>query len=108
LVTIFLFFTSSYCPQLFYCFPCPTSALASLNVQVVSTNFAKTLVANLNMTSCCDVTNNSLYPVTMTTIRHCSILGFGRGHPIKQSPRASPDLCTPLLLSTCQTSKDLT
>jgi len=32
----------------------------------------------------------------MTTIRHCSILGFGRGHPIKQSPRASPDLCTPL------------
>ena len=49
------------------------------------------------MTSYCDVTN-SAYPVTMTTIglRHCSILEFGRGHPIKQSPRASLDLCTPL------------
>jgi len=30
------------------------------------------------MTSYCDVTN-SVYPVTMTTIRHCSILEFGRG-----------------------------
>jgi len=44
---------------------------------VVSTNFAKTLVANLNMTSYCDVTN-SVYPVTMTTIHHCSTLEFGR------------------------------
>jgi len=51
--------------------------------------------ANVDMTSYCDVTN-IVYPVTMTTIRHCSILGFGRGHPIKQSPRASVDLCTPL------------
>jgi len=33
----------------------------------------------------------------MTTIRHCSIIEFGRGHPIKQSSRASPDLYTPLL-----------
>jgi len=47
------------------------------------------------MTSYCDVTN-SVYPVTMTTISHCSILEFGRGHPIKQSPRGSADLCTPL------------
>jgi len=39
---------------------------------------------------------NSVYPVTMTTICHCSILEFGRGHPIKQSPRAPPELCTPL------------
>jgi len=30
------------------------------------------------MASYCDVTN-SVYPVTMTTIRHCSILEFGRG-----------------------------
>jgi len=30
------------------------------------------------MTSYCDVANN-VYPVTMTTIRHCSILEFGRG-----------------------------
>ena len=50
---------------------------------------------NVNTTSYCDVTN-IVYPVTMTTKRHCSILEFGRGHPIKQSPRASPDLCTTL------------
>jgi len=52
---------------------------------------------NVNMASYSDATNN-VYPVTMITIRHCSILGFGRGHPSKQSPRASPDLCMPLLL----------
>jgi len=34
--------------------------------------------ANVNTTSYCDVTNN-VYPVTMTTIRHCLILKFGRG-----------------------------
>ena len=79
------------------CTPLPTAAQASLNTHVASTNFAKTLVANLNMMSYCDVTN-SVYPATMTTIRHCSILGFGRGYPIKQSPRASPHLCTPLVL----------
>ena len=51
--------------------------------------------ANVNMTSYCDVTN-IVYPVTMTTIRHCSILEFGWGHTIKQPARASPDLDTPL------------
>jgi len=56
---------------------------------------AKTLVANLNMTSYCDVTN-SVYPVTMTTIHHCSILEFGKRHTIKQSSWASLGLCTPL------------
>ena len=54
--------------------------------------------ANVNMTSYCDVTN-IVYLVTMTTIRHCWILEFGRGHPIKQSSQASPDLCTPLVRS---------
>jgi len=34
--------------------------------------------ANVNMTSCCGVTN-SVYPVTMINIRRCSILEFGRG-----------------------------
>jgi len=34
--------------------------------------------ANVNMTSYCDVTNME-YPVTITTIRHCSIIEFGRG-----------------------------
>jgi len=89
---MFLFFISSYCPQLFYCSP---ALSASLNTHVVSTNFAKTLVANVKMTSYYDATN-SVYPVTMTTIHQCSMLGFGRGHPIKQSPQASPDLCTSL------------
>jgi len=63
---------------MFYCSPCPTAAPALLNIHVVSTNFAKTLVGKLNMTSHCNVTN-SVYPVTMTTIHHCSILEFGRG-----------------------------
>jgi len=34
--------------------------------------------ANVNMTSYCDVTN-SVYAVTMTTIRHCSMWEFGYG-----------------------------
>jgi len=33
---------------------------------------------NVNMASYCDVTNN-VYPVTITTIRHCSILEYGMG-----------------------------
>jgi len=41
---MFLFLISFHCPQLFYCSPCPTAAPVSLNMQVVSTNFAKTLV----------------------------------------------------------------
>ena len=52
--------------------------------------------ANRNMTSYCDVTN-SVYPVTMSTIRYCSILELGKRNSIKQSPRASPDLWTPLI-----------
>jgi len=44
----------------------------------------------------CDVTN-SVYPVTMTTIRHYSILEFGRrAYNQAVAPRTSPDLCTPL------------
>jgi len=34
--------------------------------------------AIVNMTSYCDVTSG-IYPITMTTIRHCTILEFGRG-----------------------------
>jgi len=48
------------------------------------------------MTSECDLTK-SAYPVTMTTVRQCSIREFGRGYTIKQLPRASPDLCKPLI-----------
>ena len=47
---------------------------------------------NVNVTSNFDVPN-SVYPVTMTTIRHCSILGFGRGHTIKQ---VAPGITRPL------------
>ena len=73
-----MFFISFHCPQLFYCPPCPNPDRASLNMHAVPRNLAKTLVASLNMTSGCDVTN-SVYPVTMNTIRHCSILEFGSG-----------------------------
>jgi len=34
--------------------------------------------ANVNMTSYYDVTNR-VYAVTMTTIRHCSVLDFAKG-----------------------------
>jgi len=44
------------------------------SMHAVSSNFAKMLVCKHE----CDGTN-SLYPVTMTTIRHCPILEFGRG-----------------------------
>jgi len=40
------------------------------------------------MTSCYDVTH-TVYTVTMTTIRHCSKLGFVTGHATKNSPWAS-------------------
>jgi len=43
LVMIFLFFITLHCPQLFYCSPCPTAVPASLNLHVVSTNFARIL-----------------------------------------------------------------
>ena len=36
-----------------------------------------------------------MYGVVLHVL-HCSILEFGRWHKIKQSPRASSDLCTPL------------
>jgi len=46
----------------------------------------KRCFANVNMTSYCDVTN-SVYPVTMTTIRHWSIMDLLGGHTIKQPSR---------------------
>ena len=48
--------------------------------------------ANVNMTSCCDVTN-SVYPVTMTTIHHCSTLEFGRG---ASNQAVAPGITRPL------------
>jgi len=74
----FLFFMSFHCSKLFYCSPCSAAAPASLNLHVVSTNFAKALVANLKIASYCDVTS-SVYPVAMTTIRHGSILEVAKG-----------------------------
>jgi len=50
------------------------------------------LVANLNMTSYCNVTN-SVYPVKMTTIRHCSILEFSRG---ASNQAVAPGITRPL------------
>jgi len=45
------------------------------------------------MTSECDVTK-SAYPVTMTTIRHCSIREFGRGRASNQA--VAPGIARPL------------
>jgi len=33
----------------------------------------------VNMTLFCDVTSNSVYPVTITIIHHCSIIELGWG-----------------------------
>jgi len=52
-------------------------------MHVVSRYFAKRWRRNVNMSSYCDVTKN-VYPVTMDTIHHCSILEFGKGHTIQQ------------------------
>jgi len=67
-------------------------------MQIASTNLAKTLVCKANVKSYYGVTI-SVYPETMTTKRHCSILEFGRGHThtLNQLPRASSDVCTPLV-----------
>jgi len=63
------------------------------NMNVVSTNFAKNLVyKRVNMTSYCDV-KNSVYPVTMTTPRHCSKLEFGRG---AYNQAVAPNITRPL------------
>jgi len=48
--------------------------------------------ANVNMTSYCDVTS-SVYPVKMTTIRHCSILEFWRG---ASNQAVTPGITRPL------------
>jgi len=44
------------------------------------------------MTLYCDVTN-SVYPATMTTIRHCSILKFGTG---AYNQAVAPSITRPL------------
>ena len=49
-------------------------------------------LGNVNMTSYCDVTN-SVYPVIMTTIRHCSILEFGTG---ASNQAVTPGITRPL------------
>ena len=94
----FLFFISFQCHKLLYCSPCHTDAPASLKIHVVSTNFAKALVVNLNMTSYCDVIN-SVYPITMTTIHRCSILAFGRG---ASDQAVAPGITRPLHASAAQ------
>ena len=78
MVRIFLFFISFHCSQLFYCSPCPTAAPASLNMHVVSTNFAKTLVYQSEY----DVIlsrHKQRISSNKTTIRRCLVLKFRRG-----------------------------
>jgi len=68
-------------------------------MHVVSTNFSKMLVANVKMTSYCDVTNR-LYLVIMTTIGPslCSILEFGRG---ASNQALAPSITRPLHATVC-------
>jgi len=61
-------------------------------MQIVPTNVAKTLDANVNVTSYYDVIN-SVYPVTMTTIRLCSILEFSWG---ASNQAVAPGITRPL------------
>ena len=68
------FVICKFLPLSFY----PTAAPASQNMHVVSETSPKRWFANVNMTSDSGVTNR-VYPATMTTVRHCSILEFGRG-----------------------------
>ena len=56
--------------------------------------------ANVNMTSYCDVTN-SVYPITKTTIRHCSILEIGRG---ASNQAVAPGITRPLHATDCSIS----
>ena len=63
-------------------------------MRVVSTNFAKTSFCKREYDVISWRQKRGIL-ATMTTIHHCSTLEFGRGRAIKQSPRASPDLCTP-------------
>ena len=65
-------------------------------MEIVSTNFGKKLVCKPKYDVIL-VRYKQHIPVTMTTIRHWSILEFGRGHTIKLSPRTSSYLYTPLV-----------
>jgi len=54
--------------------------------------------ANVNMTSYCDVTN-SVYAVTMTTIRYCSMWEFGYG---AYNHEVAPGITRPLHATVCR------
>ena len=90
-----MFFISFHCPKMFYCSPCPTAAPASLNIHVMSTNFAKTLVPN--------PITNSVYAVTMTTIRQCSILELCRG---ASNQAIAPGITRPLRATAYASTKN--
>jgi len=71
--TIFLFFISFHWPQLFSP-PLPLPLLRRPWICMLCQKTSpKCWFANVNMTSYCDVTNK-VYPVTITTTSHCSIL----------------------------------
>ena len=90
----FLFLKSFHCPQLHYCSPCPTAAPASLNMHVVSTNFAKTLVWNRE----CEVIlwcHKQRKSSNKTTMCHCSIEPR-RGESNQAVAPGITRLCAPL------------
>jgi len=56
---------------------CTTTSKESRKIcRLYQKNSPKRCFGNVNMTSYCNITN-CVYPVTITTIRHCSVLEFG-------------------------------
>ena len=85
LVTIFLFFVSFHGPQPFYCSPALPLLRRPWRCMLCQQTSLKRWFANVTMTSYCYVTN-SVYSVTMTTIRHCSIIELGGGFHSSSRP----------------------
>jgi len=93
---MFLFYIISCCPQLFYSSPLPYHWHGVLKYACC----VNKLCQNVGCKPEYDVilwrhkrlisSNNDHHMPLL------NIVEFARGHPIKQSPRASPDLCTPL------------
>ena len=72
-------------------------------MHAVSTNVAKTTL-NVKMTSYCDVTN-SVYPVTLTTIRHSIAQYYNLLGGINQA--AVPSITRPLHATDCTSLKKM-
>jgi len=88
----FFVFLSFHCPRSFTAPPALPLLQSPWICALCQQTSPKYWFANVNMTSYCDV-KNSVYPITMTTTRHCSILEFGRG---ASNQAVAPDITRPL------------